>query len=404
MSSTKDAIYLNNSTPPHILTLVSLAGMAALSMNIFLPSLPGMTAYFDTTYAIMNLSISMYLAFTALLQLFIGPISDQVGRRPVVLISFVIFFIATIGCLLSTSIEVFLIFRMLQACIVTGMVLSRAIVRDIVEDEKAASMIGYVTMGMAIVPMFAPAIGGFLNDLFGWKANFSMLLFIGIIIAAFAYFDLGETNNNISKGFSKQFKEYPELFKSKRFWAYCFTTVFASGSFFSFIGGAPFVSTNSFELSSSAFGVYFGVTTLGYVVGSFISGKFSERFGIHFMLLQGSWITALGLLLSLFIFWLGFGSATVFFGCMILAGVGNGMVLPNANAGLLSVRPSLAGSASGIGGAIMLGGGAFLAYLAGLISTEKAGPYPLMYLMIFTAFAALFIVRYIIFLERDIVV
>jgi len=404
MYDTKNAIYLNNSTPPHILTLVLLAGMAALSMNIFLPSLPGMTAYFDTTYAIMNLSISMYLAFTALLQLFIGPISDRVGRRPVVLISFVIFFIATIGCLLSTSIEVFLFFRMLQAFIVTGMVLSRAIVRDIVEDKKAASMIGYVTMGMAMVPMFAPAIGGFLNDLFGWKANFSMLLFIGIIIAALAYFDLGETNNNISKGFSKQFKEYPELFKSKRFWAYCFTTVFASGSFFSFIGGAPFVSTNSFELSSSAFGIYFGVTTLGYVVGSFISGKFSERFGIHFMLLQGSWITALGLLLSLFIFWLGFGSATVFFGCMILAGVGNGMVLPNANAGLLSVRPSLAGSASGIGGAIMLGGGAFLAYLAGLISTEQAGPYPLMYLMIFTAFAALFIVRYIIFLERDIVV
>lgn len=403
MYDTKNAIYLNSSTPPHILTLVLLAGMAALSMNIFLPSLPGMTAYFDTTYAIMNLSISMYLAFTALLQLFIGPISDRVGRRPVVLISFAIFFIATIGCLLSTSIEVFLFFRMLQAFIVTGMVLSRAIVRDIVEDKKAASMIGYVTMGMAMVPMFAPAIGGLLNDLFGWKANFSMLLFIGIIIAALAYFDLGETNNNISKGFSKQFKEYPELFKSKRFWAYCFTTVFASGSFFSFIGGAPFVSTNSFELSSSAFGVYFGVTTLGYVVGSFISGKFSERFGIHFMLLQGSWITALGLLLSLFIFWLGFGSATVFFGCMILAGVGNGMVLPNANAGLLSVRPSLAGSASGIGGAIMLGGGAFLAYLAGLISTEQAGPYPLMYLMIFTAFAALFIVRYIMFLERDIV-
>ena len=404
MYDTKNSIYLNNSSPPHILTLVLLAGMAALSMNIFLPSLPGMTAYFDTTYAIMNLSISMYLAFTALLQLFIGPISDRVGRRPVVLVSFVIFFIATIGCLLSTSIEVFLFFRMLQAFIVTGMVLSRAIVRDIVEDKKAASMIGYVTMGMAMVPMFAPAIGGFLNDLFGWKANFSMLLFIGVIIAALAYFDLGETNNNISKGFSKQFKEYPELFKSKRFWAYSFTTVFASGSFFSFIGGAPFVSTNSFELSSSAFGIYFGVTTLGYVVGSFISGKFSERFGIHFMLLQGSWITALGLLLSLFIFWLGFGSATVFFGCMILAGVGNGMVLPNANAGLLSVRPSLAGSASGIGGAIMLGGGAFLAYLAGLISTEQAGPYPLMYLMIFTAFAALFIVRYIIFLERDIVV
>ena len=91
----------------------------------------------------------------------------------------------------------------------------------------------------------------------------------------------------------------------------------------------------------------------------------NEKFGIHFMLLQGSWITSFGLILSLIIFWLGFGSATSFFGCMILAGIGNGMVLPNANAGLLSVRPSLAGSASGIGGAIMLGGGAFFAYLAG---------------------------------------
>ena len=89
-------IYLNSSTPPHIITLVSLAGMSALSMNIFLPSLPGMTAYFDTSYAIMNLSISMYLAVTAVLQLFIGPISDRVGRRPVVLISFSIFFNITL--------------------------------------------------------------------------------------------------------------------------------------------------------------------------------------------------------------------------------------------------------------------------------------------------------------------
>jgi len=106
--------------------------------------------------------------------------------------------------------------------------------------------------------------------------------------------------------------------------------------------------------------------------------------------------------LSLILFWLGLGSATSFFGCMILAGIGNGMVLPNANAGLLSVRPSLAGSASGIGGAIMLGGGAFFAYLAGLISTHEAGPYPLIYLMIFTAISALLIAKYIIFLERRI--
>ena len=402
MPEKKAVIYLNKSSPPHIVTLVSLAGMSALAMNIFLPSLPGMTEYFGTTYTVMNLSISMYLAVTALLQIFIGPISDKVGRRPVVLISFFIFFIATIGCLLSKSIELFLFFRMLQAVIVTGMVLSRAIVRDVVGSEKAASMIGYVTMGMAIVPMFAPAIGGLLNDLFGWKANFSMLLLICLIITIFAYFDLGETNKNTSRSISQQIREYPELFGSKRFWAYCFTTVFASGSFFAYIGGAPFVSTNSFNLSSSEFGIYFGLTTLGYVSGSFISGKYSEKLGIQFMLLYGSWITVIGLLVALVIFLVGYEHPVVFFGCMIWAGIGNGMVLPNANAGLLSVRPSLAGSASGIGGAIMLGFGALFAYLAGFISTVDSGAYPLIFLMVFTSIMGVLVVKYIIFLEQRI--
>ena len=402
MPEKKAVTYLNKSSPPHIVTLVSLAGMSALAMNIFLPSLPGMTEYFGTTYTVMNLSISMYLAVTALLQIFIGPISDKVGRRPVVLTSFFIFFVATIGCLLSKSIELFLFFRMLQAVIVTGMVLSRAIVRDIVGSEKAASMIGYVTMGMAIVPMFAPAIGGLLNDLFGWKANFSMLLLICLIITIFAYFDLGETNKNTSRSISQQIREYPELFGSKRFWAYCFTTVFASGSFFAYIGGAPFVSTNSFNLSSSEFGIYFGLTTLGYVSGSFISGKYSEKFGIQFMLLYGSWITVIGLLAALVIFLAGYEHPIIFFGCMIWAGIGNGMVLPNANAGLLSVRPSLAGSASGIGGAIMLGFGALFAYLAGFISTEDSGAYPLIFLMVFTSIMGVLVVKYIIFLEQRI--
>jgi DHA1 family bicyclomycin/chloramphenicol resistance-like MFS transporter len=291
---------------------------------------------------------------------------------------------------------------MLQAVIVTGMVLSRAIVRDIVGSEKAASMIGYVTMGMAIVPMFAPAIGGLLNDLFGWKANFSMLLLICLIITVFAYFDLGETNKNTSRSISEQIREYPELFGSKRFWAYCFTTVFASGSFFAYIGGAPFVSTNSFNLSSSEFGIYFGLTTLGYVSGSFISGKYSEKFGIQFMLLYGSWITVLGLLTALIVFLLGYEHPIIFFGCMIWAGIGNGMVLPNANAGLLSVRPSLAGSASGIGGAIMLGFGALFAYLAGLISTVDSGVNPLIFLMAFTSIMGVLVVKYIIFLEQRI--
>ncbi|MEM6480113.1 MAG: MFS transporter, partial [Pseudomonadota bacterium] len=180
--------YLDKSTPPHLSTLILVAGLSALGMNIFLPSLPGMTAYFETSYAVMQLSVALYLAFNAGVQLVIGPLSDRFGRRPVLLIGIALFMLATLGCIFAPSVEVFLIFRMAQAAIVVGMVLSRAIVRDLVEQDQAASMLGYLTMGMSIVPMLGPAVGGFLDDAFGWRANFWLLFLIGAAFFALTWF------------------------------------------------------------------------------------------------------------------------------------------------------------------------------------------------------------------------
>ena len=134
--------FLDRTTPPHVSTLILIAGISALNMSIFLPSLNHMAAYFDTSYAVMQLSLSGYLAVTALLQILIGPISDRYGRRPVVLVAMAIFVVATIGAMLSQTVEVFLAFRMLQGAVAVAMVLSRAIVRDMVPQEEAASMIG----------------------------------------------------------------------------------------------------------------------------------------------------------------------------------------------------------------------------------------------------------------------
>ncbi|MDD9976759.1 MAG: MFS transporter, partial [Boseongicola sp.] len=145
MASHTATRFLDRATPPHLFTLVLMAGVAAMNMSAFLPSLPAMTTYFDTDYGIMQLSVSLYLAGTAVLQLIIGPISDHLGRRPVVLGSLAVFVLASIGCLLSPSIEVFLAFRMLQGTVVVGLVLSRAIVRDLYDQDESASMIGYVT-------------------------------------------------------------------------------------------------------------------------------------------------------------------------------------------------------------------------------------------------------------------
>ena len=192
------------------MTLILITGISALNMSIFLPSLAAMTAYFETEYAVMQVSLSGYLAATAVLQIFVGPLSDRFGRRPILLGSLLIFVIATLGALFSTTVEAFLFFRILQAAVATCMVLGRAVVRDIVPDAQAASMIGYVTMGMALVPMVGPMIGGALEQAFDWHATFVFLVLAGIGTLALVYYDLGETLAKGGMGFRAQVRSYPE--------------------------------------------------------------------------------------------------------------------------------------------------------------------------------------------------
>ncbi|WP_212525355.1 multidrug effflux MFS transporter [Actibacterium sp. MT2.3-13A] len=400
MTSRPAVRFLDRSTPPHILTLVLLAGISALSMNIFLPSLPNMTAYFHTDYRLMQLSVALYLAVNAALQIVIGPISDRYGRRPVILWSAAAFLAMTLGCILAPTAEVFLAFRMAQAVIVTGMVLSRAVVRDMVPQEEAASMIGYVTMGMALVPMVGPTVGGILDEVFGWQANFAMLLAVGALVLALAWADLGETARPSQISLLDQFREYPELFRSRRFWGYALSAAFSSGVFFAYLGGAPFVGSEVFDLGPALLGLYFGIAALGYMGGNFLSGRYSVRFGINRMILAGSLSVSSGLIASLLLFLLGATHPLAFFGLMVMVGLGNGMVLPNATAGLLSVRPHLAGTASGLGGTIMIGGGAGLSALAGAMLVPGSGVYPLLGIMLASSAAAILATGYVFHVNR----
>lgn len=358
-------------------------------MNMFLPSLPNMTEYYDTDYRLMQLSVSVYLGFSALMQLAVGPISDRFGRRPVLLWSIVLFLLATIGCILAPTVEVFLFFRMMQAVMAAGMALSRAVIRDLYDQDQSASMIGYVTMGMAVVPMISPAIGGLLDEAFGWKANFWAFAVLGALMLWLVWSDLGETARSKGKPFADQVREYPALFASPRFWFYALAAMFCSGSFFAYLGGGPFVGSEVFGMSPAMVGFYFGAPAIGYFVGNWVTGRYATRFGVNSLVLWGCVINAIGVFLSLAIFWVDQGTPLSFFGLMTFVGVGNGLVIPNATAGMLSVRPQLAGTASGLGGAIMIGGGAALSALAGALLTPETGAIPLLALMSVTSVLAL---------------
>lgn len=389
-------------TPPHVATLVAQASLAAMAMNIFLPSLPSMTTYFGTDYAVMQLSVSLYLAVNAVLQLFIGAISDRFGRRPVMLAALLGFILATIGTLLATSAGMFLVFRMMQAVVVTAIVLSRAAIRDVLDDAAAAARIGYVTMGMAIVPMVAPALGGLLDEAFGWRGSFVVMLLVGLAVLWLSWADMGETRRETGMTMRATFAELPELIRARRFWGYCATATLASGAFFAYLGGVPYVGTQVFGLSPALLGLYFGAPAIGYAAGNFLSGRYTVRIGINRMILWGCLLGCGAMLLLAGLHLLDWLSVSVFFGCFIFMGLGNGILLPSATAGMMSVRPHLAGSASGIGGAIMIGGGAALSALAGALLTPESGAGPLIWLMVATTALSIAPILYVVRREKQI--
>lgn len=380
--------FLDRRTPPHMLTLVLATSTGALAMNIFLPSLPGIARYFDADYAVVQLAVSLYLAATAMLQLGIGPASDRFGRRPVMLACFGVFIAGSLGTILAPTIELLLAARVLQGFAAAGMVLSRAIVRDMVDADDAASRIGYITMGMAVVPMMAPMIGGLLDEAYGWRASFLVTLVFGALSFIVVFLDLGETNRHRSSGMLAQMRTYPVLFGSRRFWGYTLTAAFSAGTFFAFLGGGPYVATEMLGLSPSQYGLYFALISLGYMLGNFLSGRYARRLGINAMMLSGNVVSAFGMAVSLALFSLGLVHPLSLFGPASLVGVGNGLTLPSANAGLVSVRPHLAGSASGVGGALQIGGGAALSVLAGLFLTPYSGAFPLIWVMLLSSLAA----------------
>ncbi|PCH95606.1 MAG: Bcr/CflA family drug resistance efflux transporter [Rhodobacteraceae bacterium] len=388
------ARFFNRYTPPHIATLVLMPALGSISLNIFVASIPEMASEFQVSFQVMQFAISGYLALTALVQIIIGPITDRYGRRPVMLITALIFIVATMMATISSDIYIFMIARVFQAAIVSGLVISRTVVRDLFTREKAASMLGYVTMAMSVAPMLAPPIGGLLAESFGWRSNFYFLAIGGILLLVFCYFDQGETNPNKNSNFKKQFLAYPELLKSKRFWGYSLTAAFSTSVYFAFLGGAAFVGKHTYDLSPSEIGLYMIFTPIGYFSGNFISGRYSVKIGLQRMIFGGIIFTLLGMIMAYVLITAGWNDPIVFFALSGFIGFGNGMTLPNANAGMLDVKPNLAGSAAGLGGGVATLGGAVFATLAALTLTTDNGVIPLVLCMllaiILSAFAAIF--------------
>lgn len=390
-------------TPPRLLTLILLAGFSPLSLNMFLPALASIADELATDYATVSWSVSGYLAITAVIQLIIGPLSDRIGRRPVLLGAVALFAIASVGCVLAPDIETFIVFRMLQGGMTAGYTLSLAVVRDTRSEREAVSLIGYIGMSMALAPMLGPMVGGVLDTVFGWRAIFVFYSAGGALLLLICWFDLGETRPDVHGDASGPAPTRASLLKEPLFWAFSLCGMFSVGAFFVFLTGAPLVAKAEFGVTTAELGVYIGTITLGFMVGGFIAGRVGARYDTSTMMIAGRVVACLGLAGGLVLFVSGVHSPLFYFGSTVFAGLGNGITMPASNTGAMSVRPELAGSAAGLNGALIVAGGAVLTAITGNLVTASNGALTLLVLMLFVCIAGLCFALWAARLKRQLV-
>jgi MFS transporter, DHA1 family, multidrug resistance protein len=338
---------------PHFAILVAISTVGPLSLNILLPAMPGLEKAFGVPYATVQLTLTLYLIGMALCQLIYGPASDRFGRRPMLLVGLVTFAVASILAALAPTIEWLIAARLLQAIGGSaGIVLARAMVRDVYSREESAAMISYITMAFVVAPMAAPIIGGLLEQYAHWRVGQWGMAAVALLILFAAWVTLPETHVKRTADVTPLafLMNAAHLFRIPRFRSYTFTLAFSASVFFAFLGGAPHLMVDVLGRTPLEYGLWFILISLAYMAANFASGRLTQRIGIDRMITLGNTITMGGGLLALAAAVTGYLTPLTLFLPMSLAAFGNGLTIPNGTAGAISVDPRLTGAAAGWAG------------------------------------------------------
>lgn len=375
--------------PPRLATLILLSALAVLPVNMILPSLPNIAATFQADFALVNLSVAGYATVSALTTVIAGAMTDRYGRRPVVLMAVSIFIVASVGCALATNIGVFLLFRAMQASIAACFSVALVLIKETSGERETASKIGYAAVGWALAPMLGPMFGGTLDELFGWRASFVVFAVLGSAMLALALCDLRETAARSRRPHGNYLAAYGQLLSSARFWAYTLCMAWSMGTLYIFLGGAPLAVGQTLGGSSAKLGFYMGLVPAGFILGSYLAGRYASKHALGATLIVGRLTTCMGLVVGLILSMLATAHVLAFFGPCMLIGIGNGLTMPAANTGVLSVRADLAGTAAGLAAAMTTAGGALIAAIAGLFLVKSGATHVLLGMMLISASLAL---------------
>lgn len=362
---------------PHAAILVAVTATGPLALNLFVPSMPGLVASFGTDQATVQLTLTLYLIGVAGGQLIYGPLSDRFGRRPLLLAGLMLYVAAGVMCALAPSIGLLIAGRVAQAiggC--AGMVLSRAIVRDLYGRDQAARVLAYITMAMAVAPAMAPAIGGYLDEWFGWRAGFAVLVAFGGAVLALSLVNLHETHfdRRPLPGLAGLALGYLELARTPAFLGYALNTAFTTSAFFAFLAGAPHIMVDLLHRSPREYGILFVMISVGYMIGNFLAARLSHRLGTERLVAIGSTLSLAATLLLLGLALAGVLSPLAIFVPTGLMGMANGISMPGSVAAAISVNPNVAGTASGLLGFLQMTIGAAATQAVGLLADGTQMP------------------------------
>jgi MFS transporter, DHA1 family, multidrug resistance protein len=358
--------------------LAALSAIGPLTTDMYLPSLPDIARLLNASTAQTQLTISAYLLGFAVGQIFYGPLADRHGRKPVLLGAMALYCVASLACALSTSIEMLIAARALQALGGSGgIVLARAIVRDLYSGARAGRELSLIGAVMALAPVLAPLLGGVLQTGFGWRSVFFTLVGGGLLGAAIVGPLLPETLSQRAAHPvtpASMLKSYRVVARNPAYLAYLGLASSSFAGLFAWISGSSFVLQYLYGLTPFEFGVAFAVGSAGYMVGTTLAARLVMRHELDRTLGFGAAAMAAGGIAMVLAVAFGLTSAAALVLPMALYLAGLGMVLPQAIAGAMTPFPERAGAASALLGFVQQSAAALCGVLVGALLGSTAWP------------------------------
>jgi MFS transporter, DHA1 family, multidrug resistance protein len=359
---------------PSLALLSAVTALTFCGLHMIVPALPLLVVVFDDSPARVQLVLSLYLAGIAGGQLVYGPLSDRFGRRPVLIAGLAMFLVGTALCGVAASLSALIGGRILQALgACAGVVLSRAIIRDVYDREAAARGLALVMMAMTLAPAISPALGAYLAEWFDWRAIFALLGAMGGAVFIVTVARLGETNlHRVRLDVFGMASAYAALLRSPAFVGFALCSACTSASWFTFIASAPHILSDALNQPPSTYGLMILIPMATYMLGNAVAARFAPRLGSLRLLLCGRALAFVGALaLAL---WAGSADLTVWalFVPIGLAEIGDGMSQPAVMAAGLSIHPRLAGTASGLMGFLQMSVAALGSFIVALLPYDNA--------------------------------